>query len=181
MGCPEFEYEVHRHAEGTLPAGRLTRVVEHLAACPECREQARQLQTLDVALSRELERPKLAAGFNARLWQRIDTEALATVSDPILAERRCRLAAEYEAGARRLTRKSPWFTAVLDGLGFGMLAGGFGYAVARYGPEVLRVSFGSADAWVRSVPAGLAALVLAAVVAVALGWKPAVRRRWGLF
>jgi anti-sigma factor RsiW len=178
MTCPAFESRVHELAEGTLPASERTRVTAHLATCEACAELARQLQGLDVALTRSLWRPSLPPDFDARLWQRIEAEPPLMASDTTRAERKKRLAAEYEAGARRLERKSTWFAALLDGLGLGVLAGGFAYAVIRYAPELLRASFGSSEALNRNLPVTLAASILILVAAFVLTWRPHFCRHW---
>ena len=181
MSCTGFEEALARYADGTLPADEQPRVTGHLAGCGECRELLAQFRSLDSALSRELSRPVLSADFDTRLWQRIEREAPVVASAGMVAERKRQLAAEYEADLQKLKPKSSWPAAVLDGLGFGMLAGGIAYAVVRFAPEVLRTSFGSTEALARALAGTLAAAVLVLAVSCAFGWKPGGRQRCSLF
>jgi anti-sigma factor RsiW len=177
MNCTAFEAALAQYAEDTLPAGERARVAAHLTDCRACRETLEQLGSLDAALSRELGRPALSAGFAARLWERIARETPLVTAANAVGERKRLLRAEYDAGLRRLQPRSSWWTAVLDGLGFGVLVGGFAYAFVQYAPEIIRASFGSTEALARALAGTLAAGVLGLAVAWSLGWKTG--GRWG--
>lgn len=109
------------YGEGGLAAADHAAVEAHLAECAACRELAGALRELDAKLTREVRAPQLSAGFDLRLRQRIQHEAV--LNEAERAERKRRLQAEYEAELDRLRRNSLGLARIWDVFGYIALAG----------------------------------------------------------
>ncbi|HOK76598.1 MAG TPA: hypothetical protein PLW35_02630 [Verrucomicrobiota bacterium] len=142
MRCAEFESWLLEHAEGSLPEEKLPLLIAHLNECAQCRQSMVELQSLDRTLSRVIQKPRLSADFNERLWQRIRLETGETgAAQPELDQPR-RIGVEYEAGLPVLHRGKALATDLIDAAGLGLLVGGFAYALYRHMPEFLQCSVG---------------------------------------
>lgn len=68
------------YLEGTLDAGQAAELDQHAAACTECRELLAVQAYLDEAGLEDEAVPEVSAGFDARLYARIDQEKQARTS-----------------------------------------------------------------------------------------------------
>ncbi len=133
MSCDELEILVADFLENRLSPPERPAVDAHLAACPRCRQLARQLRELDAALTAAVKSPGLSSGFTARLRHRIQSET-AGLSEADRADPKRRLQAEFEAGSALLRRRWLRSAGCLDLLGWGALAVLTPLAILKFAP-----------------------------------------------
>ncbi len=75
MACPEWETQLSPWLDGELSSREASRLQQHLLGCDACGEQLERLTRASHAF-RSLGPEAPSAGFEARLWQRLDQEGL---------------------------------------------------------------------------------------------------------
>jgi anti-sigma factor RsiW len=174
--CAQNEARLFEYLDGILTAEEFSAVKAHLATCPECQALSEEWQRLDFELGACLAPPSLSPNFRTRVWQAIGAEP-----DSALARKRAQLRADWEADwadhRRRFLRAH--FPALLDKLGYGVLASMAMYFVLRLCRPLWSLSTDVTTSlvqqWVAPLGLGLAALSLIAAYVVAAK-KPL--RRW---
>jgi len=69
--CADYEHDLVELHDGALPPERARAVHLHLSQCARCRDWSQALATLDARLATDLPQPRLSAGFDARLHERL--------------------------------------------------------------------------------------------------------------
>ena len=122
---PKDERRLFEYLDGQSSPHEALAVPAHLADCPECRQLRQQWRQLDSQLVNRLQRPAFSAGFVNRLLQRIETEAVPTLADPDLQQKRVQLETELHRHSLR-DRKNflrSQLPALLDYIGYAVLVG----------------------------------------------------------
>lgn len=120
------------YLEGSLSAGEMSLVEQHLASCPQCLARSREWQQLEAQLTAGLKRPALSPSFAARLRQRIESEPTPAVGRA-RAPRRDQVEAEWQAGWAKYRKRflRAELPALLDTLGYSVAGAVGSYFLVR--------------------------------------------------
>jgi predicted anti-sigma-YlaC factor YlaD len=99
--CLEIKYSIGAWLDGELSGSAAAAVQAHLASCPDCREEQRQLEKLDSAMKRALE---------SEVYQ-LDAQAF------------------WRGVRERITAKRPWYAELAEEAAQFLRAPGFAWAV----------------------------------------------------
>ena len=131
--CEDREFELVELVDGALTPERAAATRQHLAACPRCRAFVQELQAVDAALAAALPLPRLSAGFDARLHERLEALRVNPARQVALAAAED----EYRRLLGALRRGLTWRTG-FNAVAAASACGGLAVALTTAGPTLLR-------------------------------------------